>query len=59
LVSLPAGQKPQPQSKEGSVAGFPAKSMAQKALNWEGKTADFVIGPQLDSIFILTTVWYN
>jgi hypothetical protein len=42
--------------KKGSVAGFAAKSMAQKALNWESNLADAVIGPRVDFIFILTMV---
>jgi len=45
--------------KKGSVTGFAAKSMAQKALNWESNLADAVIGPWGDFIFILTMVWYN
>jgi hypothetical protein len=45
--------------KKGSVAGFAAKSMAQKALNWESNLVDAIIGPRVDFIFILTMVWYN
>jgi hypothetical protein len=45
--------------KKGSVAGFAAKSMAQKALNWESNLVDAVIGLWGDFIFILTMVWYN
>jgi hypothetical protein len=45
--------------KKGSVAGFTAKSMAGKALNWESNLVDATIGPRVDFIFILTMVWYN
>jgi hypothetical protein len=52
----PKARPRQTAGKKGSVAGFAAKSMAQKALNWESNLVDAVIGPRVDFIFILTKV---
>jgi hypothetical protein len=41
-----------PHQKKGSVAGFAAKSMAGKGLNWQSKKADSIIVPQGGKILL-------
>jgi hypothetical protein len=55
----PKARPRQTAGKKGSVAGFTAKSMAGKELNWESNLVDAIIGLRGDFIFILTMVWYN